>query len=123
MVVAGRIDSEELAVDLANLAPVVDIGDVDPRADDVGDLAVQGLDGGDDDLQGPPGLGLEGRSESAVRLQPDGPGHEDEVPRPDGARVADQWLPGRAGQHVLPSMPLGDRQFHVGSHRGLLRLS
>ena len=85
MVVAGRIDFEELAVDLADLAPLVDVRDVDPRADDVGGLAAQGLDGGDDDLQGTAGLSLESRPESAVRLDPDGPGHEDEVPGADGA--------------------------------------
>ena len=116
MVVAGRIDFEELAVDLADLAPVLDVRDVDPRADDVGGLAAQGLDGGDDDLQGPAGLRLEGRPESAVGLQAQRSGYEDEIPRTDRTRITDHGLPGRARRHVLPPIPLGDRQFHVGSH-------
>ena len=55
----GRPDRlEKLAVDFADLSPLGDVSDVDPRANDVGSLAAQGLDRGDDDLERPAGCAL-----------------------------------------------------------------
>ena len=114
MVVAGRTDSKNSLWTSPTSFQCVDVRHVDPGADDVGRLAAEGLDRGDDDLHRPAGLLPGGRPEPAVGLQAHGPGHEDEVPRADGARVADDGLPGRSGRYALPAVPVGHGQLHVG---------
>ena len=48
----GRTDrAEDLAVDLAGVFPLGNVGQIDPRADHIGDLAPQGLNGRGHDRQ------------------------------------------------------------------------
>ena len=85
--------AELLTVKFADFPPFRDIRHENPRADDIGGLAAEGLDRGDDDPERPPGLSLHRRGVAAIRFDADRPGDGDEIASADGARIADRRFP------------------------------
>ena len=93
----GADFAEDFAVGGGDLLPQLQAGGVDARADDVADVATQGVQGRHDDVQGTAGLLGDRRGVLAIGPHADRAGDGDRVARPDCAAVADDRLPLRAG--------------------------
>src|SRR3989475_3581324 len=83
----GRPDvAEDVAVDHGDRIDVVRVAHVDPRHDDVAEIAAQVLERGRDDLDRAPRLIDDVvRHDLAVVVEAGGPGDADDVPVPHGA--------------------------------------
>src|SRR5206468_1454448 len=84
---------EDFAVDLGDLFPLADVGDVHAGADDVFDAAAQGFDGGADDRQRAAGLLAQRLGVGAVGVDADAAGDGDPVACAYGAAVTHQRFP------------------------------
>ncbi len=96
--------AENLAVGAADFFPVLDVGDVHPRAHDVAERGSGLLERGSDVPKRLDRLriGVAGPDDPAVGAGRGRPRNVDHVSDPDGPRVADDRLPGRAAREVPP---------------------
>src|SRR5205823_6594773 len=91
--------AEEFAVRFANFLPVIDVDDVYPRSHDVGELAAELFNGSLNVSQGLGRLsvGIANADDAAIGAGGRRSRDEDAVPDANGAGIADDRLPRRAG--------------------------
>src|SRR5215208_2051454 len=100
----GTDFAEALAVGRPDLLPVLDVDDVDPGPDHVGEISADSLERHLDVVYGLDGLrvGISYTNVSPAPVRGCGPRDVHETTAPDGPRVADPALPYRAAGYVLP---------------------